>query len=469
MKLAWNVKKNTVGSLKNLEREQNRDNANNRNKLIDTSKSHLNYELVPGSRDLTAKTLDLVEKSRENGSRIQKNSIVDLSNIITLSKEDAEKLGYEGTKYYFSSTVEFFQQEFGEENVTSAIVHLDESNPHMHLHVTPVNTENGKLQAHKVMTRGRVNKIHTELPKFLRERGFDVERGSSIEKDGTRKDYVRDINKLKQMTEDELILHENLVQKNQNMKLEQKEFEKTLDKTQDEIAEILKIKGHLEQVISSEREILEKEKEALKEALNAKSEYEREMQNLFNQKMALSDELDEVRELVEDTKALAKAVNTYKDGGYKIPLAKFEWEERYRPLNVFEKDFNKLNDVTIADEMISNGRLEQVEYFSKFAIAPVEVKTREENIFRFKALFASSDTPETLAKTRNLEDVISMEFEVEEFHNPQSIRDMKRYKRFKNSEFADEVKSTLEKNDELQNKFENHVPVKKKQKDDFEL
>ena len=42
MKLAWNVKKNTVGSLKNLEREQNRENANNRNKLIDKSKSHLN-------------------------------------------------------------------------------------------------------------------------------------------------------------------------------------------------------------------------------------------------------------------------------------------------------------------------------------------------------------------------------------------------------------------------------------------
>ena len=461
MKLAWNVKKNTAGSLKNLEREQNRDNVNNRNELIDKSRSHLNYELVPGSRNLTEKTLDLVEQSRANGSRIQKNSVVDLSNIITLSREYADKLGYEGTKYYFSSVVEYFQEEFGKENVTSAIVHLDESKPHMHLHITPINAENGKLQARNVMTRGRVNKIHTELPKFLQERGFDVERGNSREKDGTRKDYVRDINKLKQLTEQEREKFSAFKQKNDVL-------EKTLDKNKTEITEISKIRGHKEQEIISVSETLEKEKEALKKALNEKLEYEREMQKLFDQKLALSDEIDEMRGLVEDTKALAEAVNTYKDGGYKIPLAKFGWEERYRPLNVFEKDFNKLNDVAIADEMISNGRLEQVEFFSKFAIAPVEIKTREENVFRFKALFASSDTPKNLAKTKNLEEVISMEFEVEEFHNSQSIRDMKRYKRFKNSEFADEVKSTLEKNDELQNKFEKHVPAKKKQREDFE-
>lgn len=466
MKLAWNVKKNTVGSLKNLEREQNRDNANNRNKLIDTSKSHLNYELVRGSRDLTAKTLDLVEKSRENGSRIQKNSIVDLSNIITLSKEDAEKLGYEGTKYYFSSTVEFFQQEFGEENVTSAIVHLDESNPHMHLHVTPVNTENGKLQAHKVMNRGRVNKIHTELPKFLRERGFDVERGSSIEKDGTRKDYVRDINKLKQMTEDELILHENLVQKNQNMKLEQKEFEKTLDKTQDEIAEILKIKGHLEQEISSERETLEKEKEALKEALNAKNEYEREMQNLFNQKMALSDELDELKELVDDTKELAESVNTYKDGGYKIPLAKFGWEERYRPLNVFEKDYNNLLNADVSQKLVQEGKVTVDE--TQWHSLSLNFKTRDNLEFTRFTAYKTLENKDDLPLFEHLHSFFNVPPGARDSMDSNIIKDLDRYQQFSKSEFFEEIKDTLEKNEELQEKFNKRVLAKKKRKDDFE-
>lgn len=460
MKLAWNVKKNTAGSLKNLEREQNRDNANNKNKLIDKSKSHLNYELVPGSRDLTNKTLDIVEKSREKGSRIQKNSIVDLSNIITLSKEDAEKLGEKRTREYFESTVEFFQAEFGTDNVTSAIVHLDESNPHMHLHVTPVNTDNGKLQAHKVMTRGRVNKIHTELPKFLQERGFDVERGSSIEKDGTRKDYVRDINKLKQMTENELGLHENLVEKNKNMKLQQEEFEKTLNKTQDEIAEILKIKGHLEQEISSERETLEKEKESLKEALNAKNEYEREMQNLFNQKMALSDELDELKELVDDTKELAESVNTYKDGGYKMPLVRLKGD-KYRPLNVFEKGvYNNFENEAFVNDLAERGLIDKNNNWLTFEL---EIKTGKDKLrgFSHGQMYCMGFEGQ---KVENLIYVVPGQRD----KLPSVIvKDLDRFERFNTSEFADEVKSTLEKNAELQDKFEKRVQ-KRNRSNDFE-
>lgn len=458
MKLAWNVQKNTVGSLKNLEREQNRENANNRNKLIDTSKSHLNYELVPGSRDLTDKTLDLVEQSRANGSRIQKNSVVDLSNIITLSRDYADKLGYEGTKYYFSSVVEYFQEEFGKENVTSAIVHLDESKPHMHLHITPINAENGKLQARNVMTRGRVNKIHTELPKFLQERGFDVERGNSREKDGTRKDYVRDINKLKQLTEQEREKLSAFKQKNDVL-------EKTLDKNKTEIAEISKIRGHKEQEIISVSETLEKEKEALKKALNEKLEYEREMQKLFDQKMALADELDEMRELVEDTKALAESVNTYKDGGYKIPLAKFEWEERYRPVNVFEREFSKLNDISVVDRLKQDGRADDLLGLGEVV---VDVKLSREVKFKLHTYHNSSDIPENSRNAyRPLKQLITDELRREQSED--ISRGIMRYKKFLDSDLFDDVESTLEKNEQLQNKFEKHIPAKKKEKDDFEL
>jgi DNA repair ATPase RecN len=58
----------------------------------------------------------------------------------------------------------------------SAKVHLDETTPHMHLHFVPV-SEEGKLQARKVMTPQRINKVHTEAPVYLQERGFDVFRG----------------------------------------------------------------------------------------------------------------------------------------------------------------------------------------------------------------------------------------------------------------------------------------------------
>lgn len=457
MKLAWNVQKNTVGSIKNLEREQNRDNMSNRNKLIDKSKSHLNYELVPGSRNLTTKTLELVEKSREKGSRIQKNSIVDLSNIITLSKEDAEKLGEVRTREYFESTVEFFQREFGTENVTSAIVHVDESSPHMHLHITPINLENGKLQARNVMTRGRVNKIHAELPKFLQERGFDVERGSSIEKDGTRKDYVRDINKLKQMTEQEREIFNELNQKNDVL-------EKTLKKNKTDIAEISKIKGDLERELSIDRETLEKEKEALKRTLEMKLEYEREMQNLFNQKMALSDELDELKDLVKDTKELAESVNTYKDGSYKIPLAKFKNDDVYRPLNIFQKFIDKQsNDPEFLNDLISKGNMKKIH--DDIGHVYFDVKTGETVDKSFSRTVPVMFDYEKIDVEDVMDFPIGSEFRRQ--YHVEVLKDADRYKRFKSSEFVEEVKNTLEKNEELQDKFEKRIQ-KRNRSNDFE-
>lgn len=459
MKLAWNVKKNTVGSLKNLEREQNRENANNRNKLIDKSKSHLNYELVPGSRDLTEKTLDLVEKSRVNGSRIQKNSVVDLSNIITLSREEAETLGDDGTKRFFSLVVEYFQEEFGKENVTSAIVHLDETTPHMHLHVTPVNKDNGKLQAHKVMTRGRVNKIHTELPEFLQKHGFNVERGSSREKDGTRKDYVRDINKLKQMTEKEHEKYQRLREKKSDARFDVYFKQSEVNELNNEISNL---KGQKEEIEREMAERLAEEEKAREKALNAKLEYEREMEKLFNQKMALSDELDELRELVADTQELAESVNTYKDGGYKIPLTKFEWEDRYRPLNVFEREFSKLNDISVIDRLKQDGRADDLLGLGEVV---VDVKLSPEVKFELRTYHNSSDISENSRNAyRPLKQLITDELRREQSED--ISRGIMRYKKFLDSDLFDDVESTLEKNEQLQEKYSKRVS--RKRADDFE-
>lgn len=99
------------------------------------------------------------------------------SNIITVPKEQYEEWGLERSKDYLKEVYNYFCEEFGKENVVSAKVHLDETTPHMHLHFVPVNQENGKLQARALMTPARINKIHTEAPKYLQQKGFDVERG----------------------------------------------------------------------------------------------------------------------------------------------------------------------------------------------------------------------------------------------------------------------------------------------------
>lgn len=408
MKFALNIQKNKQGSIKNLEREQNRENKNNRNKQIDPSRSHLNYELVINSKDLYQKTSQLVEASKAKGSRIRTDSVVDISSIVTVSRENYERMGDEWTRAYFSSVVDWYKEEFGEENITSAIVHMDESAPHIHIHQTPINLENGKLQAHKVMTRGQIIRMQSEIPKYLKAKGFNVQRGS----DGSAKNYVKSIPELKRKTMEEVSNIEqyrdflepivekidqkyqedtkradNLREELQMMNEELEKIPKKKNVLEKEIEELKQKKISLEKERDSillenasiidenkkMRESIKKEKEAREEAKNERERYSRELDEMFRQKIALDDELDELREIVKETNELAEAVNTYKDGGYKIPLAKFEWEDRYRPLNVFDRDYKRLAEHDVAEKLVEAGHIER---FSEEKAGFVEVSLK---------------------------------------------------------------------------------------------
>lgn len=199
MEFAWNISKNTMGSVKGLEKEQEREGKVN-NPDIDLEKTYLNYDLVIDERNLYNRIKDRVNEVREN-SRVQKNSVVDCSNIITVNKDTFTDWGLDKTRQYFKETYNYFCEEFGQENVVSAKVHLDETTPHMHLHFVPISEEN-KLQARKVVTRERINRVHEKAPKYFKSKGFEVERGAGKTKENLEihnfkaKKLKEEINKL---------------------------------------------------------------------------------------------------------------------------------------------------------------------------------------------------------------------------------------------------------------------------------
>ena len=176
LELAWNTQKNQMKDVKGKEMEQERKGKIS-NEDIDLDKTENNYDLVEDERTLHQRVKNRVDELKENGSRVQKNSVVMYSNILTVPEEQAKVWGEEKTDDYFKACYDFFSKEFGIENVVSAKVHKDETAPHMHLHFVPVNKENGRLQARISMNKAKINYIHDELPKFLQERGFDVVRG----------------------------------------------------------------------------------------------------------------------------------------------------------------------------------------------------------------------------------------------------------------------------------------------------
>lgn len=194
MELAWNTQKNQLSDVKGKEMEQERKGKIS-NEDIDLNRTKNNVELVESDQTLYQRVKERVEDLKMAGSRVQKNSVVMYSNILTVPEEQAKIWGEQKTDDYFKTCYEFFSKEFGRENVVSAKIHKDETTPHMHLHFVPVNKENGKLQARVSMNKAKINYIHDELPKFLRERGFDVERASGK----TKENNIENIHEYKEV------------------------------------------------------------------------------------------------------------------------------------------------------------------------------------------------------------------------------------------------------------------------------
>ena len=190
MEFAWNTQKNKLSDVKGKEKEQERE-GKIRNKDIDLDKTKFNFDFVNDNLNLYQRVKKRIDDVRDV-SRIQKNSVVMYSNVITINKDTHRAWGNYKSQEYFKEVYQYFCNEFGKENVVSAKVHLDETTPHMHLHFVPVSKE-GKLQARKVMTPSRINSIHTNAPKYLQSKGFDVVRGKGI----THKDNVKDIHEYK--------------------------------------------------------------------------------------------------------------------------------------------------------------------------------------------------------------------------------------------------------------------------------
>ena len=102
---------------------------------IDRERTHLNYHLVEPQLKYYGEIQSRIEKAqRENPKcKVRKDSVKFIDTIVTATPEFLDSLSPEQVRHYFERALEFLQQEVGAENIFSAVVHMDERNPHMHL------------------------------------------------------------------------------------------------------------------------------------------------------------------------------------------------------------------------------------------------------------------------------------------------------------------------------------------------
>lgn len=172
-----------------LERHNERRNKNYSNKDIDLSRSSENYHLKSIQAETYQKEFERIRQKHNLKGNLrlsgEKQSNVMCEFVITSDKEFFERLGNERTRKFFEDAYNFVTAKVGEDFVVSAVVHLDEATPHMHVTYIPViNGKDRKGNQCKRINcsefwkgRDSYSRLQDEYYDYITARGYDLERG----------------------------------------------------------------------------------------------------------------------------------------------------------------------------------------------------------------------------------------------------------------------------------------------------
>ena len=179
-----------------IERENERDEnyKSMRNPQIDKLRTHLNYHTLPYEKKYLA-FIDERIKELAPKRKIKDDAVLITSFILGSDKEFFDGISPEAQKRFFDDCTEFFAERYGKENVVSAVVHLDESTPHLHFNLMPVT--GGRLCAKELFDRTALRELQTDFYEIV-GRKYGLKRG----KEGSTAKHLDTVAfKTKKMTE----------------------------------------------------------------------------------------------------------------------------------------------------------------------------------------------------------------------------------------------------------------------------
>lgn len=122
-----------------------------------------------------------IEKAQRDNPKckVRKDSVKFIDTIATASPEFLTAMKPEEVRRYFERALKFLQQEVGAGNTFSAVVHMDECNPHMHLCFVPL-TKDNRLSVKEIMgSRDKLVQWQDKFHDFMAEEFPQLERGQS--------------------------------------------------------------------------------------------------------------------------------------------------------------------------------------------------------------------------------------------------------------------------------------------------
>ena len=321
------------------------------NKDIDPTRTPLNYYIKKNNYTYT-KEFDKLRKEQNLAGHLRENSIIMCQMIFTSDQEFFDKIGEQETKRYFDECYKFMcnYKNLGEKNVISAVVHLDERTPHLHLMFVPVvhiKDKDGSA-IEKICARdfwkGRdsYRKLQDAYFEHVKSKWFDLERGLYVEETSRKNLSVEEFKKVTNYAKTKEILKTATLELPNAPELQDiKKLVLNRDKIIEE--QIIKPQNRLIKELHNENVALHKELSKQTEIIDVAEEFVKEKERLQNENKNLErtvcllqqsknqDEEDlkfeyenkidhiehkyqkKIKELEKENKGLNKIINKFKD------------------------------------------------------------------------------------------------------------------------------------------------------------
>ncbi len=148
---------------------------------VDTSRSKYNFHLVKPSGKYRAESERQIAAA---GCRTRKDSIRMIETLFTASPEFFKGKKRAEIRVFFEEALHFLEQHQSKETIISAVVHMDEKTPHMHLSFVPL-TEDGRLCAKEIVgNKKKLTRWQDRFWEHMVRKYPDLERGESASETG---------------------------------------------------------------------------------------------------------------------------------------------------------------------------------------------------------------------------------------------------------------------------------------------
>ena len=148
---------------------------------VDTSRSHLNFHLVTPQRKYRA---EAEKQIAEVGCRTRSDSVRVVEALVTASPEFFKGKKKSEVRAYFTEALDFIQEHQDPKTIISAVVHMDEKTPHMHLCFIPL-TEDKRLSAKEIVgNKRKLTQWQDRFWEHMVRKYPDLERGESASETG---------------------------------------------------------------------------------------------------------------------------------------------------------------------------------------------------------------------------------------------------------------------------------------------